>query len=107
MLGDGDITESVQRRQQIKSLEDKADLMPPQARAFRIAHSRKVVSIHEHPPFGRLSQPADHIEQGRFTTSRGPHDGNGLAGQDFKIDAAKRRHLDFTGAVELPEALCF
>jgi len=95
MLGDGDIPERIQRWQKIKSLEHKTYFMATQARTFRIAHRREIISINEYPSFGRLGQSPNHVEQCRFTTSRGAHDGHEFARQNIKIYSPERRNLDF------------
>src|SRR5689334_19462276 len=95
MLGDGDIAKGIERGQKIKSLEHKAYFMPSQTRTFRIAHRREIISIIENPSFGRLRQSPNHIEQSRFTTSRGAHDGHKFAWQDMKIYSPESRNLYF------------
>jgi hypothetical protein len=106
MLGDGDVAESVERRQQVKSLEHKTNFMPPQPGTLRIAHGGDIVSVDEHPSFGRLSQPPNHIEQSRFTASGRAHDSNEFGRQNVEIHSPKGRNLNFARAIRFPQIFC-
>ena len=64
VLRNRDIALGRQRRQQIKSLKNKSDLVPAKFGAFRIAHRHQVVAVYQYVSARSLGQTAQHVKQG-------------------------------------------
>ena len=66
---------------------------------------RDVGAIEEHPSRARHVQPAEDIEQGRFTATRRPQKDHQLTFSEHEVDTAQCLHLDVAGAVDLGQRL--
>src|SRR6266852_717680 len=106
-LRDGDVALGGQSGQQIETLENEANFMPPQLGTRRVTELRQIVAVDEDMPAGGLRQSAYHVKKRRFSTARRTHNRNGFSRQNFEVDAAKRRHFDLTSPVELPQTFGF
>ena len=102
VLGDGDISAGVQRRQKVKSLEDKADLESPQLGSLGVAHGGQIVSVHQDAAPGSLRQAPEHIQQRRLPAAGRTHHADEFSGQNLEIHAPQCRNFHLAGVVELP-----
>ncbi len=103
ITGDFDVSEGGERRQQIVSLEDEADLSAPQAGALAVGELRQLLPIDDHLAGGDRGEPADDVKQRRLAGARRTDDADELAAGHFHGDAAKRVHVHFAHVVDLAE----
>jgi hypothetical protein len=106
-LRDGDVAFGAQRRKQIETLEDETDFVATEPGALGIAHGGEFVTVDQDGAFGGLRHAADYVEQRRFAAAGGSHNGYGLAGLHFEIDAAQSGDFHFARTIELPQILRF
>src|SRR6185369_2159932 len=101
--GQLDVLQCRGTRQEIKVLEDEADLTIAQCSA-RIGGERGDVGPGEATGATRRSvEAADDVHEGRLARSRRTHDGDELPYPDVERDAAQRLHLDVAEPVDLPQ----
>ncbi len=91
MLRDGDVAKSVERRQQIKALENEANLVPAEPRPRAVVDRRQIVAVHEHFSASCLRQASDHVEKGGLSAARRTHHSHEFARQHLEIHAPQRR----------------
>ena len=106
-LGDGNVAFGGESRKQIETLKDETDFVATEAGALGVTHGGEFVAVDEDRAFGSLRHAADYVEQRRFAAAGGSHNGYGLAGLHFEIDAAQSGDFHFARTIELPQILRF
>src|SRR6202030_1274638 len=98
-----DVVICVERRQQVKTLENKSHFVAAEQSSRRISHLRQVVSVEKHIPSRRLRQPANHVQKRRFPTAGWPHDRHKLARENFHVDAPQGGQVHLARAIHFPQ----
>ena len=93
------VLDARQARQQIEELKDEAELVPPHRRQPIVCEAVEALAVERDGARRRPVQPADEIQQRRFSRSRGPDDRDHLPLRNLERDVLQRR--DAPPAVEV------
>jgi hypothetical protein len=88
IVRDLDIAKSCERREQVESLEDKADPLFSQASAVTIGERAEVHAIDYHSALGGAGQTTEQVKERGFSRTGGTDNGYKLAALDGERDAA-------------------
>ena len=80
-------------RQQREFLEHHGHLVLAQLAQALLVIVEDVLAIHQHLARGRVDQPVEMPDQGRFPRPRQPHDHRGLARRNVHVDVAQAQHM--------------
>src|ERR1051326_5247036 len=98
---DLNIALGAERWQQIEFLEDKADFLLAHGGALRVRELGEVGAINHHAPARCPCEPAQNVEQRRFSAARRANNADELALFHGEADAANGGHIKLAAAVYL------
>jgi len=78
-----------QRGDQVKRLEDHADLVVAHGGQFALAHGGDIHPVDQDPPAGWIIQPRNDAQECAFARAGWPNNGDELSTRDLKADAPK------------------
>ena len=91
--------------QQIKGLENKAHMLPPELYQLVLVHFLQMLSRYDNLALGGLLQSRQHVQHRRFTGTGGSHDGTKLSAVNRQIHTVQRTYLIFADPVNLIKIL--
>src|SRR5687767_7755505 len=90
-----------QRRKQIESLKNKADLSPANIRPLCVRNLREIFAVDQDRSAGRTKQSAKQMQERRFPAARRSHDRHELARRNIERNSPKSRNLELSDRIRL------
>ncbi len=88
-----DVLDQAERRQQLKELEDDAQMFATPDGQLVFGHRMHRLAGDDDLPLAGVVDAGDHVEQRRFAVARRADDGHELAGHDVERDAFEDGHV--------------
>ena len=99
------ILQRSQAGDEVIELEYEAHVVAAKVGQLPLTGASQVGAVIDHRSFSRRVQPAQNVEQGRFTTARCAEQHHELASVQLQVHAPQGMHLDLTHAVHLGDAV--
>lgn len=88
--GQRDVLEAGERVQQVRVLEDEAEVVAAELRQLALRHAGDIAAAHDDVPARDHIDGRDAVQQRCFARARGTHDADELAGGHIEADAGQR-----------------